>query len=278
MKFSATYNPYSDSGMNDPYVFYSGLAEAIHSIQSHKYSGIEISLKSIHDISAGKILPLLQSAGIEISAFSTEQICTKDGLCLASDHESIRDQASNRLNQIIDLAGTLKTSVIIGDVIGDIWSKLPGGTTDRLVKASAYFEKLVDFAEQRNVVLYYEMAAGSLLPFESFLSDAAELIRHFATPYFKLAIDTIHLQSKIFNVIDFFKKYSDVIGYLHLSDTNRLAPGLGKIELYKIFKSLFTMKYTGYLSVKVLPQPNSDFVLEKTDYILAKNAVAMFCP
>ena len=52
--------------------------------------------------------------------------------------------------------------------------------------------------------------------------------------------------------------YIDQIGYIHLADSNRKAPGQGHTDFADIFDHLQRSGYDGWVSVEILPQPDPD--------------------
>jgi sugar phosphate isomerase/epimerase len=48
------------------------------------------------------------------------------------------------------------------------------------------------------------------------------------------------------------------IGYVHVADSNRLAPGWGHIPFDEIFQVLSDIGYDGYLTAEILPKPDPD--------------------
>ena len=46
-----------------------------------------------------------------------------------------------------------------------------------------------------------------------------------------------------------------MITYVHVADSNRLAPGWGHMPFDEIFHILSTIGYDGYLTAEILPRP-----------------------
>jgi sugar phosphate isomerase/epimerase len=49
-----------------------------------------------------------------------------------------------------------------------------------------------------------------------------------------------------------------LIGYVHVADSNRLAPGWGHIPFDEIFASFQVIGYNGWLTVEILPKPEPE--------------------
>src|SRR5208283_5280333 len=68
-----------------------------------------------------------------------------------------------------------------------------------------------------------------------------------------------------------FESARDHIGYVHVADSNRLAPGWGHMPFDEIFHILGDIGYDGYLTVEILPKPEPDrAAAQAARYLLGK--------
>ena len=63
----------------------------------------------------------------------------------------------------------------------------------------------------------------------------------------RLAIDTYHMSIDEKDICASIKVGRDYIEYIHLSEDNRLSPGMGKIDFKRIMSTLKEIEYRGYL-------------------------------
>ncbi|MBC7189085.1 sugar phosphate isomerase/epimerase, partial [Candidatus Aerophobetes bacterium] len=54
-----------------------------------------------------------------------------------------------------------------------------------------------------------------------------------------------------------------LIGYVHLVDSNRWAPGYGHINFREIVSALKKVGYRGYVALEVFPLPDPDTAAKK---------------
>jgi sugar phosphate isomerase/epimerase len=54
-----------------------------------------------------------------------------------------------------------------------------------------------------------------------------------------------------------------MIGYVHLADSNRWAPGQGHTDFPAILGALRTVGYDDYVAVEILPYPSPDAAAEQ---------------
>jgi len=60
------------------------------------------------------------------------------------------------------------------------------------------------------------------------------------------------------------------LGYLHIADSNRQAPGQGHINLKSILCTLFDIGYRGVISAEILPLPDDTRAVQQTaDFLKA---------
>ena len=46
--------------------------------------------------------------------------------------------------------------------------------------------------------------------------------------------------------------------YIHLADSNRLAPGWGHLDFDEVFAALREIRFDGWASIEILPKPDPD--------------------
>jgi len=62
------------------------------------------------------------------------------------------------------------------------------------------------------------------------------------------------------------RQTKDYIIHVHYSDSNRLVPGMGHFDFFKMTKVLKEIDYEGYLSVEILPISDSYTAARQTIY------------
>ena len=61
----------------------------------------------------------------------------------------------------------------------------------------------------------------------------------------------------------------DHIKYIHIADSNRLAPGQGHLDFQNILDNLLRVGYDGWLSLEILPNPDPDTAAKQAaDFVL----------
>jgi sugar phosphate isomerase/epimerase len=74
----------------------------------------------------------------------------------------------------------------------------------------------------------------------------------------KLMPDLFHMNIEDASFRESFEAAREFITYVHVADSNRLAPGWGHLPFDEIFSILSDIGYQGYLTVEILPRPDPD--------------------
>jgi sugar phosphate isomerase/epimerase len=72
-------------------------------------------------------------------------------------------------------------------------------------------------------------------------------------PNVKLMPDVFHMNIEDKTIGGELAKYIDYVAYIHLADSNRLAPGQRHTDFEDIFARLKEASYDGWVSVEILP-------------------------
>jgi sugar phosphate isomerase/epimerase len=67
--------------------------------------------------------------------------------------------------------------------------------------------------------------------------------------------------------------YGELLGYIHFSDSNRLAPGQGNIDFPSIINALQEIDYSGWIGIEVLTKPNSYEAAKQSIEYLTRQAI-----
>ncbi|MCG8483652.1 MAG: sugar phosphate isomerase/epimerase [Clostridia bacterium] len=275
MKLSIAFSPFKNLSQYAPFPFHGDPEECIKKLSENDIPGVEISITTPKDIDVEKFEKLLEKYNVEISAIATGSNFTKDGFCMVSPYKHIRKEVVKRLKENIDYASKHETGVIIGGARGSTAASEGANEIEILSRVNECIEELLEYASEKEVILYleainrYEIACGKSL------YDTARMVRSYNNPYIKMLADTYHMnieeKKSFFNSI---YDNGDVMGYLHLCDNNRMAAGLGLLNFESVFNGLKAIKYDGYICAEVLPLPNPETVIKKTKEVYYSHVVS----
>ena len=92
----------------------------------------------------------------------------------------------------------------------------------------------------------------------SVLPDGIDLIRRLGHPNVKLMPDVFHMNIEDASIAGSLVAAGAMVGYVHLADSNRWAPGQGHIDFHAILAALDKIGYDDDVAVEILPLPSAD--------------------
>ena len=257
-----------ENALPSAFVVWRGFENSIRKASEYGYDGIELALKSAEDIKVEDLSKWLDRWGIEVSCISTGQVFAASGLYFTHPKQEVRDEAVRVFKGLINLAKDFGKIVNVGRVRGfidvnqgfDLAQKLFIDTTERVC----------DEAEKYGVELIIEPVNRYEANFINNLDEGAELISKLKRKNLGLMPDIFHMNIEDNRISESLVRNSKHIKYVHLADSNRLAPGQGHIDFQEIFDVLYKINFDGWSSIEILPKPNAD--------IAARQAVQFILP
>jgi 5-keto-L-gluconate epimerase len=256
-----------------PVLFMGHLEEGLESLHKSGFKEVEISLRNPDDISPATLKALLNKYGMKVSAFATGQACIHDNLCLSSTDPSTQRKAITRMKLITDLASEIGSGVILGGARG----KLVGDQDEQKTQYQIGVKNIAEcaaYAHKAGVSLYIEPINHYETNFINTAHEAVSLIQEIGVPSTRILLDTYHMNIEEVDIEQTILSTGKWIGYFHISDSNRQAPGHGHLNLPQILASLSETGYSGCISAEVLPAPDSQTaVIDTASFIASLNAV-----
>jgi sugar phosphate isomerase/epimerase len=243
-----------EAGPSAPILFRGDVAEAFRLAARLGYDGVEIHLQRPGDVDRRGLLGLMREHGLGIPTLGTGMAAGREGLTFSDPDASVRARAVQRIREHTELAAELGSGVTIGLIFGRI-----GGDAarreERRDAAVACLEACCRDAERRGVVLFLEAInryeADQLVT----LDEAAACLRRVGSPSLRLLADTFHMNIEETDVLATFRRVGEILGHVHLSDSNRQVPGGGHLDVAAVLATLREIRYDGSLAFEVLPLP-----------------------
>lgn len=235
------------------FVVFRGFGKHIPIAASLGYDGVELALKSASEINAEKLDRWLNDAGITVSCISTGQIFADTGLMFTDADKNRRKALVSIFKEMIDLAATYGQLVNIGRVRGSLTENDNGESRLRFIDMA---HELCSYANPKGVTLILEPVNRYEINFINSVEEGINLMKEINRSNMKLMPDVFHMNIEDASIGGELSKYIDYIAYIHLADSNRLAPGWGHTDFHNIFSHLKTANYRGWLSVEILPKPD----------------------
>jgi sugar phosphate isomerase/epimerase len=240
------------------------------------YDGVELALRYASQVDVTQIKPRLAATGLDIPCISTGQVFAADRLYFTHPEAEIRDKAVERIINMIRLAAEFGAKVNTGRVRGVIHDgENPKTARQRYIDC---IQRCADVAEPLGVELIVEPVNRYEVNFINNCAEGLDIVRETGRRCVRLMPDTFHMNIEDTSFRDAIMAAKDFIGYLHLADSNRLAPGWGHIQFDEIFDALREIGYSGWVTAEILPEPDPDSAARQAVKFLRTRFPDQFAP
>ena len=237
------------------FVVYRGFEECIPRAAELGYDGVELALKDVSEINPSRLDVLLKSNGLSVSCVSTGQVFADTGYMFTDTDKKRRAVLTRIFKSMIDFASEYGQLVNIGRIRGMIGEDGKANAEMRFIELA---QELCDYARKRGSTLILEPVNRYEINFINTVEQGVELLKKVNRPNMKLMPDVFHMNIEDVTIGAELAKHIDHISYIHLADSNRLAPGWGHTDFRDIFTNLKKVDYSGWASVEILPVPDPD--------------------
>jgi sugar phosphate isomerase/epimerase len=250
-------------------VFRDDLCTCVDRAAALGFDGVELALLRAEEVDIPRLKERLSATGLEIPCISSGQVFAADHLYFTHPDSTVRAAAVGRIIRMIQLAAEFGARVNTGRVRGIIHE---GETTETAKQRYlSCLHRCADVAEEVGVELIVEPVNRYEVNFINSCAEGLELIKETGRPCVKLMPDLFHMNIEDASFRSAFESARDYISYVHVADSNRLAPGWGHLPFDEIFEILQDIGYDGYLTAEILPKPGADMAAaQAASYLLEK--------
>ena len=245
-----------------PAVFKKRLCDNLRQVADCGCGYAELHVRAPEMVDAAALRRCCEDNGVRITTISTGMGFAAEGLSLIDDSPAVRDRARGRLEGMIDLAGELGSSVIVGLLRGVIpdfsrYSLYEGRLTENIIL-------LVDRADKADVNL--DIEAISFLQCNYFKTGRQTLdyVRKIGRQRLKILLDTFHMNIEERDIPACVAECGDWLRYVHYSDSNRLRPGAGNVDYVGVTRALRDIGFGGFVGLEYIPSGNPSDEFRKT--------------
>src|SRR5258708_14250140 len=165
----------------------------------------------------------------------------------ASPCSEERDATVKYYHEVIDLASDLGGKKVIyiagwqifGTTRQEAWSR----TRDCL-------DRIATYADQKDITIVVEPTAAATNLIET-ADDAIELMRSVKHSNVKLMFDTLHALYRDEIPADYVRTMGKDLVHVHVSDSNRLLPGEGRVDWFGLMQTLKEYQFDGYVTMEL---------------------------
>lgn len=219
------------------------------------YTGIDLFMNQKTEAEIEAIGELLESRRLRISMYSAIYLAER-GVNFSDIDEAKRREGVAAFKQQIDIAQRLNAVTMpVGFIRGNQLDGEPESAyLSRLAKSML---ELTEYAGARDIdiclepINRYEMR--SILRVE----EALAFIEAYHIDGLKLLPDFFHMNIEEVSIEKAVLMAGKRIGHMHVTDSNRLAPGQGHLDYDILLNALKKTGYDGYISVEAFPRPSA---------------------
>lgn len=238
-----------------PVVFRGSLRRVAEDSRKAGYEAMELYICNPKDYNAAELKAVAADNGLGYSAICTGLEKILNQLCLTSEDASVRAKAVDRLKEHLDLGVAIGCPVVVGTMRGDIpaWDQRQvylDRLADALRQLDAYAAEIGGELLVENILQYVSNYLNSL-------DEVGGFLRELNLPHVKLHIDTHSMHMEETKPFDAVRKFGDILGYVHFSDSNRGYPGSGVVDFKSYFHALMDVDYRGYIVAEYQPYPTA---------------------
>jgi D-psicose/D-tagatose/L-ribulose 3-epimerase len=118
--------------------------------------------------------------------------------------------------------------------------------------------EIIKVAESLGVVCAVEVVNR----FEQFMlntcAEAVEYVKLVESPNIKVMLDSFHMNIEEDNIRDAVLKAGELLGHVHISETNRRPPGRGRFPWLELITALQEIRYPGRIVMEPFTQPGGE--------------------
>ena len=234
-------------------VFRDDLCRCVDRCAALGYDGVELALRFAGEVRVPELTRRLAATGLEIPCISSGQVFAADHLYFTHPDPSVRQAAVTRITEMIRLAAEFGAKVNSGRVRGMIHEgETVEAATARYLQC---MNRCADVAEPLGVELIVEPVNRYEVNFINSAAEGIDMVRRIGRPCIKLMLDLFHMNIEDASFREAFLAARECLTYVHVADSNRLAPGWGHLPFNEVFAALREIKYDGYLTAEILPKP-----------------------
>ena len=232
------------------------LEKNIRNLAQLGFDGVELGVRNPAEVDIDLIKRVTKECGLKVCAIGTGQAYGDEGLSFSSPDASIRKQAVQRIKDQIVFASELDAFVIIGLIRGR-----SSESVNKMQALEWTKEVLIDclaYAEEHNARMLIEPINRYETDLLNTVPETIDFIKELNSSRISLLLDTFHMNIEEISIQDSIKHTGDMIGHVHVADSNRWAPGCGHLDFGEVVDILSSIGYTGFLSAEILPLPDID--------------------
>ncbi len=253
----------------DAFVVWRGFEDSIRKAAKLGFHGVELALKSADEIDPKSLKKWLDQLAMEVSCISTGQVFATLGLYFTHPDTEVREKTIDVFTGLVHLAQDFGQLINVGRARGFIAKGQSPEEAERLFIDT--ISRICEVAAPLGVTIIIEPVNRYEINFVNTLDQGAALLEKVGFDNLGLMPDLFHMNIEEVDICESLIRNKRLIPYIHLADSNRLAPGEGHLNFDEVFDALHTMNFYGWTSIEILPEPKPDIAARQAaEFILPR--------
>jgi sugar phosphate isomerase/epimerase len=212
------------------------------------FSSVELNIPRFESMAPAEVAQVLGDHGLAMSYFATGGTAKAEGLSLSAAAEGLRDQSVRRCLAMVEFAAGFSagSGIILGFLKGPAGPDREGAGR----RLSASLAAIMPRADKLRVPVLVEATNRYEAAAANTLEEAAAIVAPLASDYAQILPDTFHMNIEERDPAEALAACAPYYRSVHLSDNNRLLPGLGAIDFSRVLGWLERSGYRGGLALE----------------------------
>jgi sugar phosphate isomerase/epimerase len=227
------------------------IATSIDRLAHLGYDAVEVEGEpETHD--PKRIKKLAEDAGLAVGSVCPNFTAERD---LSHPDEDVRNAALAYLREVSEFAAELGAPLFIVAPTAYPRVKPVAGPHDEWQWAVEGIGKTGEYAVSLGVDLTLECWNRYGTYMLNRLDEGARMWRETGLTNGGIMADTFHMNVEERSISGAIRDFANLLNHVHLSDSNRLAPGLGHVDFEEVLRALRETRYGGGLAFELIPAP-----------------------
>ena len=224
------------------------VTEYMKAAAEFRLSFAELNVVDYNGVSAQGLVEWLDEFGLRLLNLATGATAAQRGHSLAHPEAAVRQDAIDTLKDGMRFASEVG-GFTGGAAPGMILGLVQGNSAESKAKQRERFrgalEELLPTAEKQGVCLVIEATNRYLSGVSHTVEESVEFIKQLGSDRLRVLPDTYHMNIEERDMTAELLRYLSYIDELHISDNNRLYPGLGAIGFRHVIDCLEAAGFRG---------------------------------
>ena len=234
---------------------YSGeeISRSIDRVARLGYDAVEVEGEP-EKVDPKRVRKLLDDAGVAASSVCPSFTAGRD---LSHPDPQVRNDAMDYVRGVVELAHGIGAPVIIVTPTAYLRTQPVTDPEDEWRWAVESVRSVGEYAASLGVDLSLECWNRYGTYMLNRLEQGVRMWRETGLENGGVMADTYHMNIEERSLPEAIRQTGELLNHVHLSDSNRLAPGWGHIDFEEILRTLQSIGYRGYLAFELILPPGS---------------------